>query len=139
MRTLKFALVALTLAAPVTLNAQDDPPIVSREEQLAGTKQVFAMFDQNGDGFLIYNEIERLLLQAISTDEPPAEPSATDRAAAKRMFKSLDANADQKVTLTELSDWMLRVFDCIDKNRDGGVSQGESNRNEKRCQAAQLQ
>jgi len=87
---------------------------ISREEFLARPTATFARLDRNNDG-------------VISVDERPQRPQNGNSGDGQRRERpNFDTNGDQQISLTEFQAMGARMFDRLDANHDGRVTQEEA-------------
>ena len=124
MNTFRLALLALVAISPVSVNAKDPParikrapkaapPPMSRQQIVTSIGLEFDKNDKDHDGYLSWQEWE-----ASSHNSPG--PSA------KIVFDHMDRDHDNRLARQEMVDWSEYMFDCIDQNRDGKISNAES-------------
>ncbi len=82
----------------------------------------FDRHDTDHDGYLSWQEWEK------SNDNDPEFQTN-----GKIVFDHMDTDHDNRLARQEMVDWSLRMFDCVDDNRDGAITQAEGQKNGQRC------
>lgn len=112
----------------------------SRSHVIAEYRALFTSWDKDRDGKLSPGETQAMVDNLIEA-EARHMPSATKvqlQAQRTRLLRDIageDANSNGYLTLKELMARPLAIFDCIDKNHDGMLSDAEISDGMKRCSA----
>jgi len=108
---------------------------LTREEHVAGSKQLFAAMDTDGNGQVSAPELIAIYAlkagepgkanQAVGMVAPPeAEPLTPDEMAA-RIIRQNDTNKDGQLSAAEHAAGDEAMFAKLDTNRDGWLSESE--------------
>lgn len=133
MNTLRLALLAFAAISSASLSAQD--PAVSRDIAPQSTPKPFLRegltaemgrefdaHDYDHDGYISWQEWEK-----SNQNDPDFRTNG------KTAFEHMDSDHDNRLARQEMIDWSLRMFDCIDDNRDGAITNAEGQKNVQRC------
>ena len=82
----------------------------------------FDRHDIDNDGYLSWQEWEK-----SNENDPEFQTDG------KIVFDQMDTDHDNRLARQEMVDWSLRMFDCVDDNRDGAITQAEGQKNVQRC------
>jgi len=122
--TLAFAMLAATPAAsgPTRANAE------------IGYMAVLRSWDRDGDDRLSYAEIDQMVETGLFSPKPlEADQFLSFKETMRSFYKRLDVNADGFVDRDELLNGALATFDCMDLDKDGVISNPESQSAKTRC------
>lgn len=127
-------LLLLQAAAPPPV-APGRPPATMVVEPVAA---LLASFDADLDGRTTRDELARGAAKTFAAIEPRAATALGyigysdwaarwlgDRNAVPSPFE-LDGNGDDKVSLTEMQAGLTRIFDRLDRDRDGALTRAET-------------
>ena len=131
-----FALVAFCaiLAACSAGNSNER----SRDHLIAEYRALFKNWDKDHDGRLSPGETQAMVNNLIAGEarHMPTANRAQLQAQRARLTRNIaiqDANSNGYLTLNELLARPLAIFDCVDKNHDGVLSDEEISSGMKRC------
>ena len=82
----------------------------------------FDAHDYDHDGYIGWQEWEK-----SNQNDPDFKTNG------KTAFEHMDSGHDNRLARQEMIDWSLRMFDCIDDNRDGAITNAEGQKNVQRC------
>ena len=110
----------------------------SRDHVIAEYRALFKRWDKDQDGRLSPGETRALVNNLIAGEarHMPAANEAQLEAQRVRLLRDIagqDANSNGYLTLSELMTRPLAIFDCVDKNHDGLLSDEEISSGMKRC------
>jgi Ca2+-binding EF-hand superfamily protein len=92
---------------------------LSSEEHAAGAKQTFDAMDSNGDGKVTAAEMEAAQERTSGKETSKAEMRAANK------IKVIDRDGDGVLTEVERASAVRTMFEALDTDKDGSISQSE--------------
>ena len=128
---MRVALLASSLAAGVSLAGTDMSSFksmdangdgkISLEEHTAAAKKMFDTMDANHDGKVTAAEMDAAHEKVTGRKAARGEKTSAEK------IRTIDANNDGVATAGEHESGSKRLFDVMDLNRDGFLSEAEFN------------
>ena len=78
-------------------------------------KAVFSYYDKDGNGFLDPQEVLQFI-QDVLPQCDPEKPALRPEAIMANLLKIADENGDNKISLRELTELVLKIFEAKDRH-----------------------